>query len=258
MPLVLLAGGGIIQGLRLRNGPFPRAWLIAIGWLAATVAGLFMGTTIYPYYYAALAPATILVALPMLDRRSSLGPVILGGVIGWFVTVYNPPRLFAEVRRERTALSNMAALLTPYVGSATHCLYVYDGPLALYGLTHSGLPTRFIYPDHLNNQLEAHALPVDPLGEVERIFARQPGAVVTTTHPVTLRNEATYRFVTMQLAQHYRPIGTALFQDRQLDMYARRSDVGNPPTGQVRNLCRSSLANRQSFARIAVLQLIST
>jgi 4-amino-4-deoxy-L-arabinose transferase-like glycosyltransferase len=220
LPLIVLAAGGLVYALRA----MPRApgWWFAPGWLAAALAGLFMGSTIYPYYYAALVPAVILTALPMFERRRPLGTVTLAAALGGLLLVFNPPAHFAAARRERASLAEMVHQLSPQV-TRDHRLFVYDGPVALYRLTGSCLPTRFIYPDHLNNLLEAHALPVDPTAEVARILAHRPGAIVTTRDAVTLRNPGTDRLLGQELQRNYSLLTSIDFQDRRIDLYARRN-----------------------------------
>ena len=217
MPLIVLAAGGLIHSRSLAEaGP----WRLALAWLAVAIAGLFMGSTIYPYYYAALAPAVILVAMPMFDRAQSLGTLTLSVALVGLVLVFNPVAHFKASAKERAALSDMTAKLAPHI-TPGHALFVYDGPLALYGLTQSPLPTRLIYPDHLNNVLEARALPTYPAAEVTRILAGEPGAIVTTKDAITVRNQATEALVNRAISANYHAIGVVEFQDRHLALYAR-------------------------------------
>lgn len=221
LPLALLAAGGLLYARRP-----PVAWWLALGWLIAASLGLFMGTTIYPYYYAALVPAAILVALPMLERANRLGPLLLGGILVWLLAVANPPKRFADTARERAALEQLTALARPHVGAQDHCLFVHDGPVALYRLTSSCLPTRLIYPDHLNNALEARALPAAPAAEVARILANRPGVIITSPQPVTVANPQTAALVRAELARHYTRVRTVPFQDRPIELWLRQSSGG--------------------------------
>ncbi|MGE3692487.1 MAG: ArnT family glycosyltransferase, partial [Novosphingobium sp.] len=187
--LALLAVGALAVWRSGGWGAFPY-WRLTLAWFGAAVLGLFMVRTIYPYYYAALVPPAILAAVPMFSRPriglAAWAVFFLGMLAG-----YNPVERFFWARDEQQVLGAMTIAIAPHVSAGSHCLYVFDGPTALYRLTGSGLPTRFIYPDHLNNALEAHALPVDPAREIERIFAQRPGAVVTSLDPVTVQNPKT-------------------------------------------------------------------
>lgn len=86
------------------------------------------------------------------------------------------------------------------------CIYVYDGYPALYMLTHSCLPTRWVFPGHLNTQDEAFpaALGVDPVAEERRILATHPQVIVTDTPAYAGVNSTTHALVEAELAKNYR------------------------------------------------------
>ena len=56
------------------------------------------------------------------------------------------------------------------------CLYVYNGYPALYLLTHACLPTRWVFPGHLDtaDEASAAAIGVDPMAEEARILRSRP------------------------------------------------------------------------------------
>ncbi len=224
IPLLALAGGGIVAAIRRPEPPRPE-WKMALGWLGATALGLATISTIYFHNYSAAVPAAILVALPMLDPHRPVGlaawAVFFLGICAGSVFLNQPLAAMGE----RQAISRIAASLSSHVGNRNHCLYVFDGPTALYQLTNSGLPSRFIYPDHLNNVLEERALPVDQVREVTRILAQRPGAIVTSADPVAPQNPATNALVRDELARHYRLVGEWNLRDRQLSGYARLPDA---------------------------------
>lgn len=102
------------------------------------------------------------------------------------------------------------------------------------------MPTRFIYPDHLDNALEARALPVDPAAEVARIMARHPDAVVTAPQSIALRNRASERVLTAALAGGYRIAGTWQFQQRRLELHVRRAPVSTADSACANSISESS------------------
>ncbi|MEY2943498.1 MAG: hypothetical protein RLY97_1512, partial [Pseudomonadota bacterium] len=122
-----------------------------------------------------------------------------------------------------------------FIGHGSHCLYVFDGPLALYSMTNSSLPTSIIYPDHLNNALEIRALPVDSADEVSRILQQRPGAIVSSLDPVTVQNIPTNALVKAELSAYYRNIETINFQTRRLQLFARLPDADgvSPPCTRI-------------------------
>jgi hypothetical protein len=222
--LALVAGGAWAVRWESRGARLPVLWWLVLAWLMAAVSGLLMVRTIYPYYYAIMIPPAILAALPCI-AMPRLGPVFWGLFFLGMLAGYNPIERIGNARQERAVLAQMTAALRPHVGARSHCLYVFDGPSALYALTGSGLPSRIVYPDHLNNALEHSALPVDPARELARILAQRPGAIVTSQDPVTEQNPTTNAMIRDELARHYRHIGHWLFVDRRLNGYARLPDA---------------------------------
>ena len=112
--------------------------------------------------------------------------------------------LLAGQRRARGGARDAARL---EAAAAPHggCLYVYDGPPALYRLTHSCLPSRFVFPGHLDtaNEASAAGLGVDPVTETRRIMASQPASVMLKLPLFERGNRATLAIVTAELARHY-------------------------------------------------------
>lgn len=227
IPLAVLAMGGLALACILRRRGLlqsPPYWL-ALGWLGAGIAGLFLGSTIYVYYYAALVPAVILVSLPLLTPEFRWGRVLALALPLWLLAMLNPLAQARQARIERAQLDHLASTIAPLVRDRAHPLFVYDGPAVLYQLSGSALPTRLIYPDHLNNALEAPALPLDPQVEAARILAGQPGVIVTSPQPVTLRNKATEALLAAALTRGYALSQKIEFQNRPVYVYARTPTV---------------------------------
>ncbi|OJW68841.1 MAG: hypothetical protein BGO57_08045 [Sphingomonadales bacterium 63-6] len=207
-----------------RKRPSP-TYLLRAGWAASCIAGLFMGSTIYAYYFAALVPAALLMAIPVFGL---LGPVAGAVLIAALLFAYNVPARIGFARADRAATGQLARMAAPHV-DARHCLYVFDGPSALYRMTGGCLPSRFIYPDHLNNALEQHALGIDTAREVRRILAREPGAIVTANRPVTVPNQHTTALVRQEIARNYLPLTSVAFAGRVLTLHIRKDGIpGNP------------------------------
>jgi len=238
-PLAALAAAGWLSRRTLPS-PARATWLMALGWLGAGIASLFLSSTIYTYYYAALVPAVILVALPLFDAARRTGPWLLAGTLVWLVATFNPPAKATTARAEQETLAEMASAIAISGGARAPCLYVYDGPLALYALSGSGLPTRYIYPDHLDNALEAHALPVDPTAEVARIMAGNPDAVITAPQSVGLRNRASERVLAAALAENYRIAATWQFQQRRIELHLHRATYANHTGACANSVSKSS------------------
>jgi hypothetical protein len=99
---------------------------------------------------------------------------------------------------------------------------VFDGPAALYRTTGTCLPTRYLYPDHLNNALEARSLEVDQTAEIARILANRPGVIVTADRPMTVQRKANLALIHHAIRTGYRPLMTTALHDREITAWVRR------------------------------------
>jgi Dolichyl-phosphate-mannose-protein mannosyltransferase len=215
----LIAGGALIAWRKGLAGP---GYRLAAAWLAAGLAGLFMGSTIYVYYYAALVPVAILLALPLFGPDSRHGRLLALGTMVWLLIVLGPLTQYRNARIEREQLAEISQAIRPFVSDARHPLFIYDGPVVLYQLSGSALPSRFVYADHLDNQLESAALPINPTAEVARILTEKPGAIITSSQPVTLRNPSTNALIETAVAGNYRLLRRINFQNRPIEVYIRK------------------------------------
>ncbi len=228
MPLILTVGGGIFFALRFNRPRNIPAYLFHGGWLIATEASVLLPSTVYMYYYAALAPAVSLLATPLLDRKGPFGLRYAFVLLACWTVVLNPVFRMRDTLEHRRSAAILTHAIAPYVGHNSNCLYVFDGPTALYRLTDSCVPSRFVYPDHLNNVLEAHALGIDQPGEVTRIMATRPGAVVTADNPVAPQNPLSLRAVGEALRAHYAPTATASLYQRHVTVWVRTDLIAKP------------------------------
>jgi hypothetical protein len=221
-PLAVPAIIGLYAALRLNP---PRDWgtyALFAGWTLATIGTVLLPGTVYLYYFGALAPCTVLLALPLIDRRTRFG------LIAAMLLVLGPGRLLDLPQRydhsqaERRTEARLSAIIAPYVDSEQDCLYVFDGPTALYRTTGTCLPTRFVYPDHLNNALEIGSLGVSQTEELGRILATRPGVIVTADRPMTVQTEQSLALVATTVRRGYRPLITASLHNRGVTAWVRR------------------------------------
>ena len=221
LPMIAMAGGGLYLTLRNGTGRQAARFRLVAGWSVSILVSITMLSTVYLYYYAAFVPAAILLALPLLSVRGSLrwAPLVL--VIAATLALLNVPRHWELTRHGRQDLARMASVLRPLVTQG-RCLFVFDGPAALYRMTGSCLPSRFVYPDHLNNPLERPALGVSQEGEVARILSRHPGAVVVADDTLAARDTPARLLVASELARSYRPIAVAHIRERTYRAWAPR------------------------------------
>ncbi|MEO7786707.1 MAG: hypothetical protein ABIR77_02630, partial [Sphingomicrobium sp.] len=173
-------------------------------WLLAAVAGvLIMGSFPSTHYALPLLVPAAIAAAPRLDRLARWRVALVGALLISFIGGQLALRAQQRSHGTATDAARVAAAADP--GTAG-CLYVYDGYPALYRLTHSCLPTRFVFPGHLDtaNEASSDGLGVDPAAEVRRIMASRPAVVVLEDPPFDRGNQTTYSIVRAELAKHYR------------------------------------------------------
>ncbi len=222
IPLATFVGLGLYAAFRLNT---PRDWRIYglfVGWAIAALATVLLPATTYLYYYAALAPAAVLVALPVIDRTAPAKWIPAALLVAAMLWILNLPDRFQISVIERTTEQRLAGAVAPHVGTQNDCLYVFDGPTSLYHETGSCLPTRFVYADHLNNALESKSLGVSQPAEISRILAARPGVIVTASRPVTVPCEKCLALIGEATARDYRPIITSSLHGRMITAWVRR------------------------------------
>lgn len=217
-----LAAGGLYAAWRLNPPDDRQRYLFYVGWLAASLGTVFLPGTVYIYYTAAVVPAAVLVGLPLLDRRGlgKLFPLAL--VLTISVASLLARGGVASQASERADIYRLAKAIVPLVDARERCLFVFDGPTSLYRLTESCLPTKFIYPDHLNNALERDAIGISQTGEVRRIIADRPPVIVTADTALTPQNLESKRLVDRAIAEHYRPLASGTLSGRTIRAWRLR------------------------------------
>ena len=221
IPLAIPALVGLYAAFRLNP---PRDWRIYglfAGWALSVAASVLLPATTYLYYLAALAPAAVLLALPLLDRtaRARWVPAIL--LAGGTLWLLNLSARYEHSLSERRTEQRLSDALAPYVAADRDCLYVFDGPAVLYRTTQTCLPTKYIYPDHVNNALERGSLGVSQPAEIRRILAARPGAIVTASKPVTEQCGECLDLVHDKVAAEYRPLISASLHGRIITGWVR-------------------------------------
>lgn len=206
----LAACVGILSPLALAIG-FGRPWRhvpaerregfrLLLVWLAvAGAAVLLYGRFGSPHYALPIVLPGVLVAAPALARwrRAGIAAFLLAIGAAGQIVLHLSERTKGGAA-EALAVANAA---TPARG----CLYVYDGYPALYLLTHSCLPSKWVFPGHLatRDEASAAAIGVDPVAEVRRILAARPGAIVDDYPRFAFGNPATRAVLREVLARDY-------------------------------------------------------
>ncbi len=221
LPLAVLFVLGIYAAARMSPPRDGRSYSFVVLWLLASLATVYVPATVYRYYFAALVPALVLFALPLIDRKGPARWVPLALVLAGAATILYLPRQYAQSHQQRADMTRLAAAIAPYVDGEDRCLWIYDGPTSLYRMTGSCLPTRFIYPDHLNNALERNSLGIAQEAEVARILSTRPPVIVTADTGFTARNAAVGALVKQAIAGHYRELAETTLHERKIRAWLR-------------------------------------
>lgn len=168
--------------------------LLAPGlWLVGALSATLLSRRFFPHYFLqVLPPLSLLAALVIVQAvrlDSSLPRARQALLVGLIVAI----GLAQPVARPaRQSMAEIAALLrrTPRVELLAYTahylrermepgdyLFVAEGAPILYYLTGAAIPTRYVLPPLLNDDL-APMIGVDPLAELDRIMALRPRYVV--------------------------------------------------------------------------------
>ncbi len=174
-----------------------RADRFAMLWLAASFGGyLALGMFVTPHYAMPMLAPLLLTGAPNLRNPRWLWFLPLPFAAGQAVLALN-----AANKGNRASLERLAGL----ADKAPRPIYVYDGYPALYLSTGSRLPTKWVFPGHLDFAAEnsPKALGVSPDLEERRILAMAPGVVYTRYPEHSGGNHDTYRILQAELSRSY-------------------------------------------------------
>ncbi len=218
---------------RARDLSDPRRF--ALGWLAASIVGLLLfGTYFTHYFLPVLAPLTLCCAALLGDRRAGVGISTASGErrisLAMFLAVTGlalgaliiPKRL-----KNRGHEPEVRAVASVIKANLHGCMLVFDGEPILYLLTQACLPTSRVFPNHLNDGVEANAVGLDPKAEVRRIMlSGRPDIVVGSDRPDPGYNAGSLAIVRSALAANYRPIFKIKIGSRERIVYKRLEPNG--------------------------------
>lgn len=170
--------------MAMRDGDAPAALPFLRFWGLLAFGGFLLFGTWYDHYLApVMVPITILCA-PAMGRMAPHRwyTWLLLGVAG--VASVLVPWSNMHDYGSRADMDRMLGRIAAARGAG--CLYVAEGDPMLYHLSHSCLPTRYAFPNHLVSAVDDGALGVDSLAEATRIMDSHPDVVVITARPQAL------------------------------------------------------------------------
>ena len=220
-----------------------RSWrdehVLLAGWaLTGLVDALALGG-FWPHYALPFAvPAAILAGHAFAAPR--------WGKIAFTVLIAYPcvdalllDRITAADER-RIAAATLAAIPAD---APTRCLFIYEGPVIYYHLTHACLVTRYAFTDHLRSSAEADALGEDSHAALRAALARRPGTILTldpslwternTTNDIIIAGALARDYVRIARLphRHYSTGRESLIVWRRRDLVRQLSRLGRYPSG---------------------------
>lgn len=217
LPLAIIGLSSWLERRRLTGNRI--AFAAIATWGVTCFAAVVMTGSLYIHYAVPIVPPLAIMAGAFVGQaRIRLAATAMLAFYVLFLTGYTSA--FSKNRGDIEAIAQMTALLKPHVGQG--CLYIYDGPSALYTTTGSCLPSRRPYPDHLNNLQEIHSMGMDQAGEVRRILDNRPMAIVTANRPVVPKlSPEPKALVERAIAKDYRLITRLRYDYRTISVFLR-------------------------------------
>lgn len=192
----------------------------AIFWSAASYLGFLAFGVYYDHYILPLLLPLCLIASMAFARtkrwKIDVALVVGLGLLGGQVRALTDRMLQGSGDQARA----LAAKITPHLHGG--CLYVNEAVPALYRLTNSCLPTRFAFPEHLVIYRYEHALGVNQLGEIDRIFASRPTVVLKSLKPDDDTRAASRALLEKHLSEAYRKVDEGEIGETRFEVYVLR------------------------------------
>ena len=212
-----------------------RVTVFLAGWLAAAIVGFLAVPNFFNHYTLPLMlPMSVIMARLFADRRDGLLFALMVVAVPIMIEAPTPKHIF----HRRDGFDRTAQIIQRELHGG--CLYIYYGPTALYNAANACHLSPYVFPDHLETEVEGSALPVSPEVEVERIFAQRPTVVLTGRRKFLARNNRTAAIVERHLWCDYRLAQRVKASSkRTLDMWTLRPDplrpcpANHPPLGIV-------------------------
>jgi hypothetical protein len=198
-PLLLMAALGVRDcWAERRRSP---AGVRLVAWLAAATVGYAAIPSFFDHYaLPLLAPLSVAAAFAF-NRKS--GPLFAAAVLA--AALFQGAII--DIAGNRAARAQFT-LVTKRIDQARKggCLYVADGPTFFYKSTGACRLTRYLFPHHVNLNVERNAVGIDQPTELARILRQRPAVIVTQDSQGASHNPATRRLLRHALAANYRTV----------------------------------------------------
>ncbi|MBA3667642.1 MAG: hypothetical protein H0W65_07965 [Sphingomonas sp.] len=201
LALIVFAGLGAIT--RRRGGTDPVRQRLIPGWIIASLAGYLLVPNFFPHYALPLIVPLAISAASAFDRPAGR---LLFAALAAFALIQGDMTNLARNRSAR--LDFDAAADRVETARQGGCIYLVNGPAALYAVSPACRTTRYLFPYHLTLASEAGAIGIDQRGEVRRIFDSRPAVVVTQDSQRPNHSRDVEALVAERLARDYRIVAS--------------------------------------------------
>lgn len=189
----------VTRGVR-REARREAPWPFLALWTACAVVDFFAIGNYYDHYALPLLMPAIVLCAPLLE--TAVAGVTVLALFAWCVFLKTGLPTAAWKTDDEARIAAMVEAAQPY--AARGCIYLNDGPPIVYLLTHSCLPTRYVFPSHLNEAAEADATAATE--NMAALLASRPTAIFVADKPLAhTRNLATAALLDAALARDYQP-----------------------------------------------------
>jgi 4-amino-4-deoxy-L-arabinose transferase-like glycosyltransferase len=198
-PLLLAAAVGAAAGWKESRNAL--AHRLVAGWVVAAVVGYVLIPNFFPHYALPMLVPLSVIAARAYDQRIGT-PLFIGLVVCCLIS--GKLTNLGTNRRAAADFDRVAAAIE--VERHGGCLYVANGPVALYAAVPACRLTTYLFPYHLTLATEAKSIGVEQQDEIERIFAARPAIVVTQDDERPKQSAVVRATLDRELAANYEPV----------------------------------------------------
>jgi hypothetical protein len=170
----------VAERSHLWEGHDRQAHRFLLQWFGAAVVGLLVFGTWYDHYALPLLVSLCAAIAPAFDltRGHPRMGLHIAAALAAIGTIALPVSYRIITHRKGDAA--YAEQVADIIGRARRggSVYIYDGEPILYLMTGAPAPTKFLFPDHLSEAIEAPAIGTDSVAEMRRILAAHPAVIV--------------------------------------------------------------------------------
>ncbi|WP_152428501.1 hypothetical protein [Methyloferula stellata] len=214
-PLLFVAAFSLPLLIRRRAAGAPLAFLLL--WTIFAIADFFAIGNYFDHYALPMTLPMMVLCAPLLG--TPVGGVAGMALFGWAALL--AMNFFSTTTRQahEQGVAAMVEAARPY--AAQGCIYMHDGPVIVYTLTQSCLPTRYPFPAHLAEPSEAGA--THAISSMADLIASRPSAIFVVDRPPAPQTP-TGAMLDDAIARGYRRVATVpdVIPGHRQGLYARK------------------------------------